>query len=139
MIRMCRITDDHATLEFSDQKLTLGPGEEGTITVTSSSSIPDELLLPVWSGWISGNASDGTNQRIAFTGASGNLRDHPTLAGEPSLLVYVVSTPMNPEIAPENSTFTLPPPRGINFFDDTMSIYGELENIDLDGKQAFRG
>ncbi|MBE3043098.1 hypothetical protein IMZ48_11110 [Candidatus Bathyarchaeota archaeon] len=41
-----RITDDHTTLQFTPRETLHRPGEEGTITVSTSSLMLDESLLP---------------------------------------------------------------------------------------------
>lgn len=129
-----RITDEYATLRFSPDELTLGPGQSGAVAVTTSSKMGDETLLPVWSGWISVSASDGTSQRIPYTGVSGSLREHPILADNAlDVTAFSFSNSQSNEHVPEKSTFTLPPPRTIDFSGKAPTSDMEAYNLTFSG------
>ncbi|KAJ6441581.1 Peptidase S8/S53, subtilisin/kexin/sedolisin [Purpureocillium lavendulum] len=69
-----------ATLRFSANAVTVAPGRSATVKV--SASPPDGLdasRLPLWSGWINFNGSDGSALSIPYQGITGSLRKHHVL------------------------------------------------------------
>ncbi|KID74495.1 subtilisin-like serine protease PR1C, partial [Metarhizium brunneum ARSEF 3297] len=70
-----------AKVQFSESGITLGPGEFATIDVSASD--PEGLdvkRLPLWSGWIGIQGSDGTRQTLPYLGLAGaHLKSKSTL------------------------------------------------------------
>ncbi|KAM3537364.1 hypothetical protein ARSEF1564_009714 [Beauveria bassiana] len=64
-----------ADVKISQDSLTLGPGLSATVQVTAADpSGIDEESIPVWSGWIVVNGTDGSNLTVPFLGVAGSLR-----------------------------------------------------------------
>lgn len=99
-----------ASFKFSEDKVTVGAGESVTIEVIPSP--PSGLVakrLPVWSGYITANATDGTSLSLPYQGIAGSLHDATVLLGDE----YATVTKSNDEdlvAVPPNSTFTIPEP-----------------------------
>ncbi|RDA89678.1 hypothetical protein CP533_3356 [Ophiocordyceps camponoti-saundersi (nom. inval.)] len=77
-----------APIELDETTLALEPGDSATIHVSAS---PPEGLdtsrLPIWSGWIAVNGSDGSSLSIPYQGVAGFLRDHQVLASKDSIML----------------------------------------------------
>lgn len=105
------LTEEHAELEFSPKEVTVPAGGKANVTVTASPPDLDEGRLPVWSGWISVNASDGTAHRLAYQGVSGSMKAQ-TVLGD-GYLIIVPPAPINNDFAlvpaKEGLKFELPP------------------------------
>lgn len=113
---------EHAALRFSEDKLTLRPGEEVAIEVlpTPPKGL-DAERLPLWSGWIAVNGSDGSSYSLPYQGLTGSLRDHIVLAPEDTLIFK--SGDENMEPVPANTTFTLPVPGVGNASDHVLPAF----------------
>ncbi|ATY64980.1 subtilisin-like serine protease PR1C [Cordyceps militaris] len=102
--------DAYATLSFSEEKLTIAAGSSASVDVTVS---PPEGVaierLPIWSGYVTINGTDGTALSLPYQGVSGSLKDHvvvdETGASWISWSDDKLLTPL-----PVNQTFTLPTP-----------------------------
>ncbi|KAG5953925.1 hypothetical protein E4U53_007837 [Claviceps sorghi] len=99
-----------ATLKFSETSVTLRGGENKTITV--SATAPEGLdasLLPVWSGYIAVNGTDGASLSLPYQGMTGSMRQQRVLN-----LAYITRTNKTAEGFPlpvaANTTFLLPEP-----------------------------
>ncbi|KAG6013368.1 hypothetical protein E4U43_007326 [Claviceps pusilla] len=111
-----------ATLQFSETSVTLRGGQAKTITV---SAVPpaglDAKRLPVWSGYIAVNGTDGTSLSLPYQGLTGSLRQQTVLYPEDTY--FSLSTDRNnvPAPVPSNTTFVLPGPgnAGVN---DTLPV-----------------
>ncbi|OAA39600.1 subtilisin-like protease [Beauveria brongniartii RCEF 3172] len=69
-----------ADIKISQDSLTLGPGLSATVQVTAADpSGLDPARIPVWSGWIVVNGTDGSNLTVPFLGVAGSLRPLNTL------------------------------------------------------------
>lgn len=98
-----------AKLGFSQDKVTIGAGSSTSIdvTVTAPEGV-DIKRLPVWSGYVTVNGTDGTSLSLPYQGVSGSMLDHITL--EPSAS-WVANSDDDKKIpVAENTTFILPPP-----------------------------
>lgn len=106
------LVEEHAELSFDPAEVTVPAGGEIEVSVTPSPpDTLDEARLPVWSGWISLNATDGPSLRLAYQGVSGSLKSQ-TVLGDSYLIVVppgAVSMDFALEHAAENITFVLPP------------------------------
>ncbi|KYK58956.1 subtilisin-like serine protease PR1C [Drechmeria coniospora] len=69
-----------AVLQFSQDTITLGPNTSTTFQVrpTPPSGL-DAKRLPLWSGWIAVNGTDGSSLSIPYQGLSGSLRSSTVL------------------------------------------------------------
>lgn len=105
------LVQEHAELSFDPAEVTVPAGGEAEVTVTATPPDLDEARLPVWSGWISLNATDDSTLRLAYQGVSGSLKSQTVVAD--SYLIIVPPAALNidfaREHAPEDLTFVLPP------------------------------
>uniref|UniRef100_A0A8H7K114 Peptidase S8/S53 domain-containing protein n=1 Tax=Bionectria ochroleuca TaxID=29856 RepID=A0A8H7K114_BIOOC len=99
--------DARATLDFSEDKVTIPAGGSATVEVLPT---PPEGLdaerLALWSGYVAVNGSDGTSLSLPYQGLTGSLYDHIVLGAEDAWVAYSNDENYNP--APGNTTFTLP-------------------------------
>ncbi|KAF7551263.1 hypothetical protein G7Z17_g5119 [Cylindrodendrum hubeiense] len=100
-------TDGAASLEFSESKVSVGAGDSVTIEVIPT---PPEGLaserLPLWSGYIAINGSDGTSLSLPYQGLAGSLHDAQVLASDDTWISK--STDESLAAVPANTSFTLP-------------------------------
>jgi subtilisin family serine protease len=102
-------TEAHAEVEFSTEKQTLAPGESVVIEVmpTPPSGL-DAARVPVWSGYIAINGTDGSSLSMPYMGITGDLHDHSVLADSDAWVARSNDdsyTPTQP-----NTTWTIPAP-----------------------------
>lgn len=72
--------DAAAHVKMSQSSLTLGPGQSATVDVSATDpSGLDPERLPLWSGWVSIQGSDGTNLTVPYLGLGGSLRSAAVL------------------------------------------------------------
>lgn len=112
------LTDEYATVELSEAKVTVPAGGESTVSVTVTPPALNGTRLPVYSGYITLNGTNGDSLSLPYNGAVGSLNSVPVL--DIGYLTY--ST--DPQLAPitgENATFTLPAP-GNATDDDTLPV-----------------
>ncbi|ORY59256.1 serine-type endopeptidase-like protein [Pseudomassariella vexata] len=97
--------ESFATIELSESKVAVPPGAEATIEVTVKPPEIDASRLPVYSGYITLNATNGENLSLPYQGIVGSLHDTTVLDG-----AYLSSTsdPAAEPITSENITFILP-------------------------------
>ncbi|PFH57331.1 hypothetical protein XA68_15217 [Ophiocordyceps unilateralis] len=72
-----------AALSFSQESVKLAPGQAATVEVTAR--LPqglDERRLPLWSGWVVANGSDGSSLRVPCLGLAAPLRSHVLIRDE---------------------------------------------------------
>ncbi|KAF7553963.1 hypothetical protein G7046_g6947 [Stylonectria norvegica] len=106
----------HASLRFSEGKVTIASGE--TIAVEVIPTAPEGLnadRLPVWSGYIAINGTDGTSLSLPYQGLTGSLHDSTVLARKDSWISKSNDAKLTPVAA--NTTFTLPTPGTTNSSD----------------------
>lgn len=103
------VANSTSRLSFSDTKISVASGESVFIEVMPTA--PKDLdadRLPVWSGWVAVNGSDGSSLSIPYQGVTGNLYEHQVLAAEDAWVAKSTDESYNP--VPSNATFTLPVP-----------------------------
>ncbi|KAG5930375.1 hypothetical protein E4U42_001620 [Claviceps africana] len=98
-----------ATLHFSDTSITLRGGEKRNITVSANPPEGlDAALLPLWSGYITLNGTDGASLSLPYQGLTGSLRQHQLLD---QAYISNSSDPSDvPPSVPANAVFILPAP-----------------------------
>jgi subtilisin family serine protease len=96
-----------ATLAFSPSSVSVLAGGSATVevTVTPPAGL-DASRLPVWSGYISMNGTDGSSLSLPYQGVSGSMHSATVL----DTAFLSLSTDEAQAPAPGNSTFILPPP-----------------------------
>lgn len=107
-----------ADLVFSQNHMILGPGERAIITVSPSPPSGVDLedntlsndLLPVYSGYIPINGSNGDNMTIPYLGLTGNLYDADNLDPVASSTLGCTSEGHEYDCDTSNLTFTMPYP-----------------------------
>lgn len=100
--------DKHVSLSFSQHKVSLSPGDSMTVDVTADASDIGSDRLPVWSGWVTVNGTDGTSLSLPYQGVSGSLRNQTVLASDSAWISS--SDKANFEAVPNDTKFTLPRP-----------------------------
>lgn len=101
--------DAAAKLSFSETKITVGSGESVFIDVMPKAPRGlDASRLPVWSGFVAVNGSDGTSLSLPYQGVSGSLHKHTVLDSESAWIA--LSTDESYAPIASNTTFTLPAP-----------------------------
>ncbi|KAH8738208.1 peptidase S8/S53 domain-containing protein [Ilyonectria robusta] len=113
-------TSPQATVKFSENKVTVGAGKSVTIEVLPTP--PNGLQavrLPVWSGYIAINGTDGSSLSIPYQGLTGSLHDSKVLGPEDTWISKSSDDRKLP--VAENTTFTLPKPGTITDQEDLNS------------------
>ncbi|KAF2993337.1 hypothetical protein E8E14_000497 [Neopestalotiopsis sp. 37M] len=98
------VTDDAATVAFGEDKVTVAAGADAVITVTVTPPAVDATRLPVYSGYINLNGTNGDTLSIPFQGIVGSLHN-TTVLGDGYLALSTDST-LAP-ITGSNSSFVL--------------------------------
>ncbi|KAF4456012.1 putative subtilisin-like serine protease [Fusarium austroafricanum] len=111
--------DEKASLKFSESKVTIDAGESIVIEVLAT---PPKGLnatrLPVWSGYVAINGTDGTSLSIPYQGLTGSLHNSKVLGPKDTWIAN--STDENRFPMPDNTTWTLPKPGTANNLTDTL-------------------
>ncbi|XXG96779.1 hypothetical protein Hte_003070 [Hypoxylon texense] len=102
------LSDEYATVTLSESKVTVAAGEEVTIAVTVTPPALDASRLPVYSGYITLNGTNGDSLSLPYNGAVGSLHDTPVLD------VGYLSVSSDAELNPitGNASFVLPSTNG---------------------------
>ncbi|KAI0181121.1 subtilisin-like protein [Hypoxylon sp. FL1284] len=102
------LTNEYATVALSESKVTIAAGEEATIFVTVTPPALDASLLPVYSGYITLNGTNGDSLSLPYNGAVGSLRSTRVLD------VGYLSISTDPTFDPvtANVSFVLPGTNG---------------------------
>lgn len=102
----------YATLTFEPASFTLEPNDTSEVRV---SVVPpkglDTISLPVYSGWVTLNGTDGNGEialSLPYIGVAGSMRNATVLASQ-RLFFTRSDDPLSPEV-PANTTFQLPAP-----------------------------
>ncbi|KAJ6439369.1 subtilisin-like serine protease PR1C [Purpureocillium lavendulum] len=105
------LVDTAAKLTFSTSQITLSAGNRKIISVSAQ---PPEGVeskrLPVWSGYIAINGTDGTSLSLPYQGVSGSLKGTASLPAGQGWIAWSNDTKPLPNHVPDNYTFTLPAP-----------------------------
>jgi hypothetical protein len=100
-----------ASLSFSEEKVTVPAG--GSAVVSVSPVAPTDLdasRLPVYSGYIALNATNGESLSLPYLGVVGSLHEATVLDKNTTYLVKSTDTTLTP--VPANQTFILPVTNG---------------------------
>ncbi|TQV92513.1 hypothetical protein V2A60_007194 [Cordyceps javanica] len=102
--------DSYAKLSFSQDKLTIAAGGSASVDVTASPPEGvDAKRLPIWSGYVTINGTDGTSLSMPYQGVSGSLKEHVVVdASDANWISWSDDKDLKP--LPVNQTFTLPAP-----------------------------
>ncbi|KAI6087479.1 subtilisin-like protein [Hypoxylon rubiginosum] len=99
------LTDEYATVALSESKVTVAAGEEVTVSVTVTPPALDASRLPVYSGYITLNGTNGDSLSLPYNGAVGSLHDTRVLD------IGYLSLSSDPDFNPiggNGSSFVLP-------------------------------
>ncbi|KAI0128290.1 subtilase [Xylariales sp. AK1849] len=99
------LDDSFATLEFSESTVTLSAGSDVVVSVTVTPPAIDGSLLPVYSGYITLNGTNGDSLSLPYQGIVGSL--HDTLVLADAYLALSTDSTLTP-VTGTNSTFTIP-------------------------------
>lgn len=125
MVTPYAFVDSHATLEFSETKITLKPGHRKEVSVTAQPPKDvDARRLALWSGYIAINGTDGTSLSLPYQGMTGSLRNATVLGPNGTVFVALKSKSNRwvPVVLEPNSTVTLPPPGQWELGDDVFGV-----------------
>lgn len=102
--------DAYAKLSFSQDKLTIAAGSSASVDVTvSPPEGVDTKRLPIWSGYVTINGTDGTALSMPYQGVSGSLKEHVVV--DPTGASWISwSNDKELKELPVNMTFSLPAP-----------------------------
>lgn len=98
-----------ASVKFSESSVSVGPGESVVVEVLPTPPKDlDAKRLPVWSGYVVVNGTDGSSLSIPYQGLAGSLHDSQVLGPKDTWM----SKSSDPNFVPvkANMTFTLPKP-----------------------------
>ncbi|KAL3951931.1 hypothetical protein ACCO45_013648 [Purpureocillium lilacinum] len=116
-----------AELAFSHDSVSLGPGQSVTVSVTPS---PPEGLdarrLPLWSGYVTFNGSDGSLLRVPYQGLSGSIREHRVLHVDAASVTYAG------ESVRAGATVVLPPRGSGQVTNLTLSVRSRSGLAEID-------
>ncbi|KAL3964363.1 hypothetical protein ACCO45_001367 [Purpureocillium lilacinum] len=115
------IVEGHATLTFSEQQVTLMPGASMVISVSAQPPEGlDEGRLPVWSGYVIINGTDGSALSMPYQGLSGSMHTKAVLTwGHVGVASY-----KDKWFLDDGAEFILPGPGTVS--DDILGIYANL-------------
>jgi len=109
------LAGEMATLAFSPSTFTLAPGSRDIVTVKVKPPTGlDAKRLPVYSGFITIDGSDGTKFSLPYIGAVGSLHNTTVLIQGNAWIGRSDDSNRPGRIVPSNTTFTLPPPGHVN-------------------------
>ncbi|RDA95366.1 hypothetical protein CP533_3543 [Ophiocordyceps camponoti-saundersi (nom. inval.)] len=108
-------SDAAADIRLSHDSIVVEPRQTAVISVSASDPQGiDPKQLPVWSGWIAINGSEGSSLTVPYLGMAGSMRSATTISASDISLMRSLNGLSSP-VAP-NSTFILPdPPSGEQF------------------------
>lgn len=93
--------------------VTIPAGQRKIITVTATAPTGlDAKRLPVYSGYIAINGTDGSSLSLPYMGVYGSMHSSPVLNAPATFLSSKLDT--NDTAVPANHTFVLPPPGHVN-------------------------
>lgn len=119
----------HADMNFSETIINLRPKHRATVSVTPLPPTADgvggitEDLLPVYSGYLSINGSDGSNLTIPYLGVAGSMYDAQNIDSKSSMLSCGGTYEYADYCDYNNASFTLPYPSGP--LDEWEYYYGQ--------------
>ncbi|KAK4118416.1 subtilisin-like protein [Parathielavia appendiculata] len=109
------LTGDFASLSFSPSEFTIDAGHRKIVTVTATPPKGvDTKRLPVYSGYIAINGTDGSALSLPYLGVAGSMHSAVVLGADGAKLSRASDDNNTP--VPANVTFVLPPP---GFANDT--------------------
>lgn len=126
--------DDYASLTFADgDSVTVAAGEETTVFVVATPPVGlDAARLPVYSGYIAINGSDGFSLSLPYLGVAGSLRAATVMSAEGTFMSSSQATAQSGSATPpaisSGHAFLLPPPGRSNDtqYDANSTDYPQL-------------
>lgn len=101
-----KLDDSYSTLKLSEYKVTVPAGGKSTIAVKVTPPAIDPARLPVYSGYIRLNGTNGERLSLPYQGIVGDLNSRVVL--NTTYVSRSLAQPDYPPINPSNSTFFLP-------------------------------
>ncbi|KAI2613328.1 subtilisin-like protein [Hypoxylon sp. NC1633] len=98
------LSDEYATVALSESKVTVPAGGSAIIAVTVIPPALDATRLPVYSGYITLNGTNGDSLSLPYNGAVGSLHDTPVL----DVGYLAISSDPNLDPVTGNVSFVLP-------------------------------
>lgn len=100
------MTTEGASLSFSSDKVTIPAGGEAIVTITPTPPALNTSRLPIYSGYVAINTTDGDSFSLPYVGVVGSLYDLDPLNREPYSGTGVQDFFGNDMVA--NQSFTIP-------------------------------
>ncbi|PFH59275.1 hypothetical protein XA68_12591 [Ophiocordyceps unilateralis] len=120
-------TDAVAEIGISHTTVVVEPNQFGKFSVSASDPQGlDPERLPVWSGWVAINGSDGSYLTVPYLGVASSMRSVASLDRNAMPLTGVVDG--KPTMIPPNSTYILPDPRSGQRFSPSACPSGAIRN-----------
>ncbi|KAF1970669.1 subtilisin-like serine protease PR1C [Bimuria novae-zelandiae CBS 107.79] len=104
------LVTEGAKLSFSEDKVTVPAGSEVAVSVSVSPPALDSARLPVYSGYITLNGTNGDSLSLPYLGVVGSMHDATVLDTKHTYITRSNDTSSSP--LPANSTFTIPSMNG---------------------------
>ncbi|KAM0436627.1 hypothetical protein ACHAPT_002335 [Fusarium lateritium] len=111
--------NEQATVRFSESKVSIRPGDSVVIEVlpTPPQNL-DAKRLPVWSGYVAINGTDGSNLSLPYQGLTGSLHNSQVLGPNDTWIATSTDETFFP--AKANKTWILPKPGTANNMTDEL-------------------
>ncbi|KAI1333482.1 peptidase S8/S53 domain-containing protein [Xylariaceae sp. FL0016] len=103
-----QLTDEYASVKLSESSVIVPAGSEATISVTVTPPELNATRLPVYSGYVTLNGTNGDSLSLPYNGAVGSL--HNTQVLDTAYVSLSSDTDLNP--IPGNISFVLPKTNG---------------------------
>lgn len=105
------VSDHYAKLSFlPGESFTIPGGQRKVVTVTGTAPTGlDAKRLPVYSGYVSIDGSDGSRLSLPYLGVVGSMHSVTVLDKNSTYLSHSQADPEDPPPVPANHTFVLPP------------------------------
>ncbi|KAI8627325.1 peptidase S8/S53 domain-containing protein [Xylariaceae sp. FL1651] len=99
-----KVSDEYATIKLSDSEITVPAGGDTIVSVTVTPPAVDGSRLPVYSGYITLNGTNGESISLPYNGAVGSLHDTQVL----DTGYLSISSDPNQNPITGNASFVLP-------------------------------
>ncbi|CAI6089470.1 unnamed protein product [Clonostachys chloroleuca] len=102
------MVESAASLRFSPSQVTIKPGESATVDVSATLPEIDGSRLPLWSGWVTINGTDGTSLSMPYQGLAASLRNSTVLDAQAGTWISRFNVASYGPV-PNYTNFNLPP------------------------------
>ncbi|KAF5007239.1 hypothetical protein FDECE_6433 [Fusarium decemcellulare] len=113
--------NEQVSIKFSESKVSIAPGKSAVVEVlpTPPKGL-DAKRLPVWSGYVAINGTDGSSLSLPYQGLTGSLHDSKVLGPKDTWIAKSTDELMLP--VKGNDTWSLPKPGTANNVTDELPV-----------------